>query len=117
MKKNKTNRADQIVVRDSKADLWKAVRDELIFSKDLTPDGKLRPSLTPTPRDSLLATPFGIQKPPTFHKPSSRRPLGEVDANVLRAELGREDVKRRAEEAAIAQIQQGLCALELARRL
>ena len=111
---------ERIVVKDSRAGLWHGVKEGLILSTDLTEDGKLRPSLTPTPRDSLLATPFEIQKPPTFYKQQKlppRRPLGEIDVNVLRSELRRDDHKRAAEEAALEKIKEGIRALELLREM
>lgn len=124
-----------LVVRDSQAALWEGVKDGLIHSSDVTASGRLRPSLTPTPRDSVVKTPFGMQNPPSFHSskpppnppnarsaqsqapPKPRRPFGEIDVNVLRVELAREDAKRKAEDEAIAKILEGAHALLLARKL
>lgn len=110
-----------VVVRDSHAVLWEGVKDGLIASSDVTSSGRLRPSLTPTPRDSVIKTPFEKQNPPSFRcskpPPKPRRPLGEIDANVLRAELAHEEAKRKAEDAAIHKILEGAHELLRARAL
>ena len=121
------------VIRDSRAELWSAVRDGIVWSTDLTPDGKLRPSLAPTPENSQAwaaqvqaSTPFGRQEswrqtlsivPPSPTEPPVRTPLGEVHVNILRSELGADDRKRAAVDAALHKIKAGMRELELAQQM
>lgn len=121
------------VIRDSRAELWSAVREGIVWSTDLTPDGKLRPSLAPTPENSRAwaievqaSTPFGRQEswrqtlsivPPSPNGPPVRTPLGEVHVNILRSELGADDRKRAAVDAALHKIKAGMRELELAQQM
>ena len=129
---------DDRVIRDSNSELWRAVREGLVWSTDVLPNGQLRPSLAPTPESSQAwaqavqaSTPFGRQTRPSMHlsvvPPSpttpvtpARRPLGEIQAakvNVLQRELSKDDRKRAAEDAALNKICEGMRDLELARRM
>ena len=124
------------VIRDSRCTLWAAVRDNVVHSADLSPDGKLRPSLTPSLAPTPEATvtrdwstetariraglPFARQRdptmpPPVLLPPVVRRPLqpvSNVHINILRDELRIEEDTRRASEKrerALIKMVEGLC--------
>lgn len=107
---------NDIVVKDSGAILWCAVADGVVESIDLSPDGKLRPSLTSEgewAKQTAANLPFNRQVPP---KPSGGRPpLGDckdVQLAILRAELRAEEIKRIASEKrekALRKAVDGLC--------
>jgi len=131
---------ERVILRDSKAELWTAVRDGLVWSSDVSPEnGKLRRSLAPTPAASWRTdanklqseTPFGRQTRPCLPReppeppntpPSSstatvaRAPLRDVTSNVsidvLRAEMRADDQKRVAVEMAVRKILEGASELE-----
>lgn len=122
---------DDVVVRDSQGSLWGAVREGLVVSADLTPLGELRPSLTPTPEESMVLTPYQRQERPfvssakpratttSTNLPTSRpprHPLERIDANVqiLKNELKGDDNRHAQIDEAIDKISQGLHELVLA---
>jgi len=128
---------DERVVRDSQSTLWAAVRDGVVDSTDLSPDGKLRPSFgtrewtEESARRLRADTPFGRQvapvvpprppqppqppqppPPPAPLPPVTRPPLVDVNVNLLRQELRLEEKKRAASEArerALIKVVSGLC--------
>tara|TARA_B110000046_G_scaffold93095_1_gene101088 strand:+ start:6947 stop:7345 length:399 start_codon:yes stop_codon:yes gene_type:complete len=120
---------DRVVVRDSRTTLWCAVRDGVVASADLSPDGKLRPSLTATPAASvrcwnaatarLHAAPVFDPRDPPVALPIpapmpgvGRLPLGDVHVNILREELRAEERKRamaEKRERALMKVVDGLC--------
>ena len=108
---------DTPVVRDSQAALWNAVRDGLVYSSDLTKGGQLRASVTSSARSNEWektvkeATLFGRQKNPS---PITRHPLSDVHVNILASELRSEERKRKAVNAALAKIAEGVRDLEIA---
>ena len=132
---------DDRVVRDSNSELWRAVREGLVWSTDVLPNGQLRPSLAPTPETSQAwaqavqaNTPFGRQTrpdmtlsivPPSPNAPPTPTPprraaLGDISnthVNVLQRELAKDDRKRAAEGAALRKIREGMRELELAREM
>lgn len=116
-------RTDKPVVRDSKSSLWTAVRDGLVSSSDLTPSGKLRPSLTPTPIETCILPlpPFKRQQKPFdkqgFVVKSSIRPvLANMDTNVLVLcrEVQRDDRQLSDIRDALTTIERGVRELKLA---
>lgn len=98
------------VVVDSRAALWGAVADGLVTTADLTPDGKLRPSLTPTPAESVKELPFQMQTRPFAPLPPPKLPTPptppmapmppvvtreEVEFKILKGELALDDKKMK----------------------
>ena len=121
------------------------MREGLVWSMDVSPDGKLRASLTPTPQPSRVASraasraasrvasrvasqmtlqewAMSVQANTPFglQTPPRRAPLRDATGaavNVLQRELAKDDHRRAAEDAAVRKIEEGLRELKLARKL
>lgn len=121
-----TRTSECVVVRDSTATLWAAVAEGAVGSKDLSPDGKLRPSFggpqKPSTKEAARlrqGLPFAKQQPPSISPP---KPPGVLDLTLqlelLKRELRSEEVKRLASEKrerALIKVVGGLCEFKAAR--